>query len=60
MDVRCGAGQQEMQAIIGGIDKESSISHDRFFKENEIVKTHGLKSADVHRIAKTYFQRIKE
>ena len=51
---------QIRETIIGGVDKGTPVSHDRFFKEDEIVKTHGLKSTDVQRIAKTYFQRIKE
>ena len=32
---------QIRQTIINSIDKESSLSHDRFFKEDEAAKTYG-------------------
>jgi len=48
------------QTIINSVDKESSLTHDRFFKGNEIVKAYGLKAAEVHKIAKTVFEQIKE
>ena len=48
------------QAILNNIDKESSVSHDRFFKEGETAKTYGLKTAEVHKIAKESFLLIKE
>ena len=51
---------QIRQEIINNIDKEASVSHDRFFKDDEVVKTHGLKTADVHKIAKAAFQQIKK
>ena len=48
------------QAIINTIDKESSVSHDRFFKEGEAAKTYGLKTNEVHKIAKDSLLLIKE
>ena len=51
---------QLRQTIINSIDKESSVSHDRFFKEDEVVKAHGLKTADIHKIAKEAFEQIEE
>jgi 3-methyladenine DNA glycosylase AlkD len=51
---------QIQQEIINKIDKiESSISHERFFKEDETVKTRGIKTSEVHKIAKVFFQQIK-
>ena len=52
--------EQLRQAIINNIDKESSVSHDRFFKEGEVAKTYGLKTNEVHKIAKDFFGKIKE
>ena len=51
---------QIRQTIINSVDKESSVSHDRFFKDGEAAKTHGLKTSEVHKIAKEFFQQIKE
>ena len=48
------------QDIINKIDKETSVSHERFFKENEIAKTYGIKTAEVHKIAKAVFEQVKE
>ena len=48
------------QAIINKIDKKSSVSHDRFFKEGEIAKTYGLKTTEVQKIVKEVFLQIKE
>ena len=51
---------QIRQAISNNIGKEPAVSHDRFTKGDEIIKTHGLKMADIHKIAKSGFQQIKE
>jgi len=48
------------QAIINTGAKELSVSHDRFFKENEVVKTYGLKTAEVNKIAKAFFEQVKD
>ena len=52
--------KQLRQAIINNIDKESSVSHDRFFKEDEVAKTYGLKTNEVHKISKDFFTQIKD
>jgi 3-methyladenine DNA glycosylase AlkD len=51
---------QIRQTIINNIDNGSSVSHDRFFKEGEAAKVHGLKTSEVHRIAKDFFKQIEE
>ena len=51
---------QVREAITGKINKESAVSHDRFFKEGEAAKTYGLKTNEVHKIAKDFFVQIKE
>ena len=51
---------QIRQDIINNIDKNSSVSHDKFFKEDESAKTYGLKTAEVHKIAKTVFEQVKD
>ena len=52
--------EQVRQAILNKIDKESSVSHERFFREGEAAKTYGLKTNEVHKIAKDFFEQIRE
>jgi 3-methyladenine DNA glycosylase AlkD len=51
---------QIRQTITNSVHQESAVSHDRFFTEDQTAKTHGLKTADVHKIAKDFLQQIKE
>ena len=50
---------QVRQAIFNKIDKETSVSHDKFFTKEQTVKTYGIKMAEVHKIAKNSLQQIK-
>jgi 3-methyladenine DNA glycosylase AlkD len=50
---------QIRETIINNIDTEASASLERFFKEGEVAKIHGLKTAEVHKIAKTAYEQIK-
>ena len=45
--------------ITSSVNKELFVSHDRFFKDDEIVKCYGLKTTEVRKIAKTAFKQIK-
>jgi 3-methyladenine DNA glycosylase AlkD len=51
---------QIRQAIINGIDTETSVSHKQFFKEGEAAKVHGLNMAEAHKIAKDFSLQIKK
>jgi len=51
--------EQVRQTISNSRDKESSVDHDRFFKEGEAAKAYGLKTADVNKIAKASFDQVK-
>jgi 3-methyladenine DNA glycosylase AlkD len=48
------------QELIHSIDKDNAASVEHFFKEGEVAKYHGVKTAEVHRIAKAAFQTIKD
>ena len=48
------------QTITSSIDKEASVSHDRFFKEGDVAKAYGLKTNEVHKIAKESFLLIEK
>jgi 3-methyladenine DNA glycosylase AlkD len=48
------------QTLIAGIDAKSLASSARYFKEGEAAKVHGVKMAEVGKIAKLGFQTIKE
>lgn len=45
------------QALIDIADEKTRLSGQRFFKEE--IKLHGVKSADVRKISKTYYKEIK-
>ena len=51
---------QVRQAIASNVNNELLVSHNRFFKDDEIVKCYGLKTAEVRKIAKTIFKQIKD
>lgn len=48
------------QALIDSIDPKALASSNRFFKEGEAAKVHGVKMANVNKIAKESFRQIKE
>ncbi|WP_298649455.1 DNA alkylation repair protein [uncultured Proteiniphilum sp.] len=48
------------QALIDNIDPKALASSDRFFKEGEAAKVHGVKMATVGKIAKESFRQIKD
>ncbi|MCL1969802.1 MAG: DNA alkylation repair protein [Bacteroidetes bacterium] len=52
--------EQVRQALFNTIDKKGAVSVERFFKEGEAAKVYGVKTAEVHKIAKGVFQTIKE
>lgn len=45
------------QALIDIADEKTRLSGERFFKEE--IKLHGVKSADVRKISKTYYKEVK-
>jgi 3-methyladenine DNA glycosylase AlkD len=51
---------QIRQALINSIDTKSLALSDRYFKQGEAAKVHGVGMADVNKIAKIGFQQIKE
>lgn len=48
------------KALIDRIDPKSLAASDRFFKPGEAAKVHGVKMAEVSKIAKESFRQIKE
>ena len=52
--------EQIRQTLIDNIDAKALAMSARYFKEGEAAKVHGVKGADVHKIAKEGFQQIKE
>jgi 3-methyladenine DNA glycosylase AlkD len=51
---------QIRQTLTERIDAKTLATSSRYFKEGEAAKVYGVKTADVHKIAKTFFQQIKE
>lgn len=47
------------QALVESSDRKTLASSDRFFKEGEAAKVHGVKMGEVGKIAKYGFQQIK-
>jgi len=52
--------EQVRQKLIDNRDEKMLASSARFFKTGEAAKVHGVKFAEVHKIAKAFFERIKE
>jgi len=52
--------EQIRQNLIEISDKKTLDSSKRFFKENETAKTYGIKTNEVHKIAKDFLGQIKE
>lgn len=51
--------EQILKALKDNIDPKSIASSDRFFKKGETAKIHGVRMAEVGKIAKLGFQQIK-
>jgi len=47
------------QALLNSVDAKSLASSHRFFKKGEAPKVHGIKTAEVNKIAKEIFEQIK-
>jgi len=52
--------KQIRQKLLDNINTKNLALSDRFFKEGEAAKVYGVKIAEVHKIAKTIFQQIKD
>ena len=52
--------EQIRQKLIEISDKKAQDSSKRFFKENEVAKTYGVKTNEVHKISKEFFTQIKD
>ena len=52
--------EQVRQTLADKINEEARAASDRFFKEGEAAKVYGVKTAEVHNIAKAYLRQIKE
>ena len=52
--------QQVRQTLADRIDAKSFALSDRFFKKGEAAKVHGVKMAEVRKIANAGFQQIRE
>ena len=48
------------QTFVDGKDVKMHATSARYFKEGEAAKVHGVKMAEVSKIAKASFQEIKE
>jgi len=48
------------QTLVDNIDSKSLASSARYFKEGEAAKVHGVKAAEVYKIAKAFLQQVKE
>ena len=51
--------EQIRQTIKSSIDEETALSHERFFKSNEISSGYGLSMSDVQKIAKDFLPQLK-
>jgi len=52
--------EQVRQALIDSIDAKALASSNHFFKEGEAAKVHGVRMAEVNKIAKAGFLQVKE